>query len=244
MQTGGLFMEPTASQLEKTVSYYQDQPYSTQAKRTYDILIELIAQGVLSGARTYTEAELSSILQVGRTPLREALKLLEFDAVIKTIPRLGIQVQECRIEEYLLQVEVRVALENVVIRRACSLVTDDVRQRLQALNDRFAEIAKTDDSLELYRVDRKLHAAIDECSKNPYAVHALAPLRFYEQRVHYLLSRVYPETGLHLNMAHIAFVQAIVGGREEDACKFFGEMISSTTKLVQMRVGANMGMSF
>lgn len=237
-------MDQMMEKLEKTISYYQKQPYSTQAKRTYDILIELIAQGVLSGARTYTEAELSSILQVGRTPLREALKLLEFDAVIKTIPRLGIQVQECRIEEYLLQVEVRTVLENVVIRRACTLATDEFRQQLREYNNQFTSIMKTGDNLELYRVDRKIHALIDQCSKNPYAVHALEPLRFYEQRVHYLLSHVYPETGLNLNLAHIAYVDAIIDGREDDACRDFGEMISSTTKLVQMRVGANMGMSF
>lgn len=237
-------MESTVSQVEKTISYYQNQQYSTQAKRIYDILIELIAQGALSSARTYTEAELSDILRIGRTPLREALKILEFDAVIKTIPRMGIQVQECCVEDYLLQVEVRIALENVVIRRACSLATNDIRQQLQALNDRFSEIAETDHSLELYRVDRKIHAAIDESSKNPYAVHALAPLRFYEQRVHYLLSRVYPKIGLSLNQAHVAFVQAIINGRKDEACKFFGEMISSTTKLVQIQMSINMGMSF
>jgi len=237
-------MNSITAQLENTLSYYQAQSYTTQAKRAYDVLLELIAQGMFSETKIYTEEELGNILRIGRTPLREALKLLEFDAVIKIVPRLGIQMQACRLEEYLLEVEVRVALENVVMRRACLLATDSHRQQLTALNEQFAHMVKSGDNLGLYRVDCKIHAAIDESSKNPYAVRALAPLRFYEQRVHYLLSNVYPEIGLNLNRAHIAYVDAIICKQENAACKHFGDMIDETTKLVRKHVAANMGILF
>ncbi len=229
---------------QEIISYYQNQPYQTQAKRTYDMLIEIIALEVLPDKKTFTEAELGELLQIGRTPLREALKLLEFDSIIKTIPRLGIQVQACRIEDYFLQAEARTALERVVTRRASLLATDVSRDKLKQLNESFEITSKNGDRLALYRIDRSIHELIDECSENPYAVHALEPLRFFEQRVHYLLSRVYPEIGDTLNREHIAYVNAIIEGHEEAAYTHFENMITSTTKLVQLRVEANMGMPF
>ncbi len=233
-----------AENVQESLTYYQSQAYPTQAQRTYDILLEMIALEALPGKKVYTELELCQMLQIGRTPLREALKLLEFDSIIKTIPRLGIQVQECRIEDYCLLAEVRTVLEKVVIRRACRLATGSFQQELDRLNGAYRATCQANDPLALYRVDRKLHDLIDECSKNPYAVHALAPLRFYEQRVHYLLSRVYPEIGDMLDTEHIAYVEAIIAGLPDDACTHFENMVASTEKLVQLQMRANMGTLF
>lgn len=76
--------------INEIISYYQTQEYRTQAQRTYDMLLEMIALDALSEKKIYTELELTQMLEVGRTPLRDALKLLEFDSIIQTIPRLGI----------------------------------------------------------------------------------------------------------------------------------------------------------
>lgn len=226
------------------VSYYQAQEYRTQAQRTYDMLLELIALDALSERKIYTELELTQLLEVGRTPLRDALKLLEFDSVIQVLPRLGIQVCDVRIEDYYLQAEVRTALEIVVIQRACQLATQKHKDRLETLNREFAVTAEKGDRLALYRIDRSIHKIVDECSNNPYAVHALEPFRFFEQRVHYLLSRVYPETGNVLNQEHMKYIQAIIDGQSGAACDHFKNMVTSTTKLIKQHVDAQIELSF
>ncbi len=227
--------------IHEIISYYQDQTYQTQAQRTYDMLLEMIALDALSEKNVYTELELAQKLQIGRTPLRDALKLLEFDSIIRTIPRLGIQVQEVRIDDYFLQVEVRTALELVVIQRACRLAPAALRDRLSQLNADFDSTAKIDDRLALYRIDRNIHDLIDECSKNPYAVRALAPLRFFEQRIHYLLSKVYPDIGDILNQEHVEYVNGIIAGDADSACTHFKNMVDNTTKLIKRQVDAHMG---
>lgn len=230
--------------ISEIISYYQAQNYRTQAQRTYDMLLEMIALDALSEKEIYTEQELAQKLEIGRTPLRDALKLLEFDSIIQTIPRLGIQVCDVRIEDYYLQAEVRTALELFVIQRACLLAPKDKLARLEQLNRDYEDIAANGDRLALYRVDRNIHKIVDECSKNPYAIHALEPLRFFEQRVHYQLSRVYPEIGDALNRQHVEYIQAIINGESEAACTHFKNMVSSTTKLVKLQVDANIGLSF
>lgn len=184
------------------------------------------------------------MLEIGRTPLRDALKLLEFDSIIQTIPRLGIQVCDIRIEDYYLQAEVRTALEIVVIQRACRLAQEKQLQLLDQLNQEFKTTAENGDRLALYRVDRSIHKIVDECSKNPYAVHALEPLRFFEQRVHYMLSPVYPEIGDDLNQEHMKYIQAIINGESDTACAHFKNMVTNTTKLIKLQVDAQIGLSF
>lgn len=222
--------------IDEIISYYQSKPYSTQSSRAYDMLLEMIALEALPGKRVYTEQELGQMLQIGRTPLRDALKLLEFDRIIKTTPRLGIEVRKIRVEDYCLQAEVRTVLEKVVIQRACRLATKNSREELKSLNDSFAANVESGDRLGLYRVDCVLHKLIDECSQNPYAVHALEPLRFFEQRVHYLLWQIYPEVGKSLNQEHIDYVNSIIEGNEETACIHFENMVANTLKLVQLQI--------
>lgn len=230
--------------IQEIIFYYQDQPYQSQATRTYEMLLEMIALEALPEKRTYTVIELQEMLQIGRTPLRDALRLLEFDSIIKTIPRVGIQVQQCQMEDYFLQAEARLALEKVIIRRSCVLATDSFRIRLGRLNDDFRTLSNGGNSLALYRVDRNIHKLIDECSKNSYAVHALGPLRFYEQRIHYHLSSIYPDIGDVLNQEHIAFVDGIIAGDEEIACAHFKKMIDNTVKLVQIQVKTHLEVPF
>lgn len=229
---------------EDIISYYKDQPYKSQANRAYEMLLEMIALDTISEDKTYKVCELQEMLEIGRTPLRDALRLLEFDSIIKTIPRIGIQVQQCQLEDYLLQAEVRFALEKVVIRRACALAPDSFRRKLGELNDQFRALSNGDDSLALYRVDRNIHKVIDECSNNSYAVHALGPLRFFEQRIHYQLSSIYPEIGDVLDKEHIAFVDGVIEGYEEVACGHFKEMIVNTIKLVQTQLKTQLEMPF
>lgn len=226
------------------ISYYKSLPYQTQAQRTYDILLEMIALDELPEKNIYTELELTEMLQIGRTPLRDALKLLEFDAIIETIPRLGIQVRELRIEDYFLQTEVRTTLEFMVTRRACKLIPKDMREQLSRLNDDFISVAKQGDRLALYRIDRSIHALIDESCKNPYAVRALTPLRFFEQRVHYLLGLIYSDVDQTLNQEHSYYVDAIISGDPDAACEHFDNMIENTLKLVKLQVDAHMGLPF
>lgn len=230
--------------IHEIISYYQKQSFRTQAHRTYNMLLEIIALDVLPEKNIYTELELAQMLQIGRNPLRDALKLLEFDSIIQTIPRLGIQVCEVRIEDYYLQAEARTVLEILVIKRACQLAPVELREYLGRLNRDFISTAAHGDRLALYRLDRTIHEVIDKCSKNPYAVHALEPLRFFEQRVHYLLSRVYPETDDILNREHIAYVNGIIAGDCDVACAHFKNMVDSTTKLIKLQVDAHMGLPF
>ena len=225
------------SNVQETIAYYDSITYHTQAERTYDMLLEMIALGNFDENKSYTALSLSHILQIGLTPLRDALNLLKFDSIIDITPRVGISVRDYRLEDYFLQADARKALEEILIRRACVLSNNASRATLKSLNEKFKNHALHGERLELYRVDRAIHNFIDVCAKNEYVVHALKPLRFFEQRVHYMLHRVYPDTGELLNQEHIAYVNAIIENKDDMACKHFKNMIDYTIKLVQLRSG-------
>lgn len=223
-------------QFQEIISYYQNQPYPTQTQCLYDMLLEIIALNALPEQETFTEQELMKLTQAGRTPLHEALKLLEFNHVVKIIPRVGVRMCTIHLEDYYLQAEARSTLEKLVTLRACRLSTEKSRSELKKLNGAYAAFVEKNDRLSLYRVDHNIHMLLDTCCKNPYLVHALAPLRFFEQRVHFLLSQTYPQINEELNREHISYVDEVIAGRADEACAHFDNMASCTARLLKQQI--------
>ena len=66
----------------------------SSADKTYYKLEEMIVLTQLKPGIMYTEKELADLLEVGRTPVREALQRLSLEGLVNIIQRRGVQITE------------------------------------------------------------------------------------------------------------------------------------------------------
>jgi DNA-binding GntR family transcriptional regulator len=105
------------------------------------------------------ERQLSQELGVSRTPIREALSVLEQEGFVRSVPRRGIQVVRKSKREVIEMITVWAAIESMAARLAASRVTQADLAGLRALVDAF----KDDPSAQLTeysRANMAFHTAI------------------------------------------------------------------------------------
>lgn len=141
---------------------------------------ELLVSGRLKpGDRLPPERKLSEQLGVGRTPVREALRKLEFYGILKTRPQSGTFVASIGIgalqsliadvlkidsPSFLSLVETRVLLEEASIKLACRRRTKEDIKGLEASLAAYLE--KAERGIKAVDEDLMFHLAIAEASKN------------------------------------------------------------------------------
>ncbi len=115
------------------------EPSTSLRALAYDALKRAITEmdiyGQLEDIRL-DERQLSSKLGVSRTPIREALTLLEQEGFVKAVPRRGIYVVRKSKKEIIEMIVVWAALESMAARLAAKAATDE---QLEALSELFYE---------------------------------------------------------------------------------------------------------
>ena len=88
----------------------------------FNTLRQAILKGELKPGERLLEIALAERLGVSRTPVREAMRKLEQEGLVVMIPRRGAQVASITEKDLNDVLEVRIALENIAIEKACKLV--------------------------------------------------------------------------------------------------------------------------
>jgi DNA-binding GntR family transcriptional regulator len=141
--------------------------------RAYKILEELIITGELAPGSVLSESALIARLQIGRTPIREALQRLRFDGLVQILPRRGILISEMNVQTQLKMLEVRRQLEGLVVRLAVARGTDSEREHFRAVADRLEEAAEEGDGIAFMRVDREFNELLTTAAQNEFAHKAM-----------------------------------------------------------------------
>jgi DNA-binding GntR family transcriptional regulator len=76
-------------------------------------------------------------LEIGRTPVREALQRLAADRLVRILPRHGAHITEINVVEQLLLLELRRELDRIIARQAARRSTAQERARLLEMGKRL-----------------------------------------------------------------------------------------------------------
>jgi DNA-binding GntR family transcriptional regulator len=149
-------------------------------------------------------------LGIGRTPIREALKLLEAEKLVVTVPRRGIFVASISITDLQQVIEVRLELEGLAMRLACERANSEDMVRLRKYHERLADNElQTLPTRERLELDREIHLALAGAAHNAFL--SVEVERFYDlaRRLwYYTLGRVRPsEVNLQ---SHQEIIQAVL----------------------------------
>jgi DNA-binding GntR family transcriptional regulator len=172
----------------------------------------------LAPGAVVTELELSQKLEIGRTPIREALQRLAREGLVNILPRRGIVVSEINVTRQLRLLEVRRVLETLVARAAARRATDEERTRLKELGEIFERCSKSRDDVAFMRADREFNALASAACHNEFALGAMGLIHSLSRRFYFTHHKQVGDTALTARM-HAEMARAIASGNEEKAAK-------------------------
>jgi DNA-binding GntR family transcriptional regulator len=158
---------------------------ATLTDLAYAQLEELIVTLQLPPGAVLSELVLSKRLNIGRTPIREALQRLSRDGLVNILPRRGILVSEINLRVQLRLLEVRRELERLMARGAAERATEDERQKFSSIAEGMREAAEQADDLAFMRFDQQLNTLISSAARNEFASRSMGLMHGLSRRFWY-----------------------------------------------------------
>ena len=154
----------------------------------FNTLRDAILTGKLVPGERLMENQLAEKLGVSRTPVREALRMLELENLVELVPRKGAQVLDMSEKDIINILEVRSALEGLATSVACKKMTKEDLQQLKNMEVDFEKAVAENDKLinifrnlriQLYRY-RMAQAKNNETSMSTIVAHHRSIIRAIE----------------------------------------------------------------
>jgi DNA-binding GntR family transcriptional regulator len=205
-------VSPTTSTAEAT----QAPSIKLEADRAYDALRDRIVTLHLAPGTVLREDELMRDLEVGRTPLREAVKRLALENLVAVQPRRGTFVSAVEASDIVNITEVRAELEGYAAALAAKRLSDDHRAAAEALLREVEELGEAGDQDWLMRFDERIHRFTWEATGNPYLIQTLERYFTHSLRIWYLVLDRLPGLG-HAVHDQARLVEALLAGDADKA---------------------------
>ena len=164
---------------------WDEAPDVSLTEQAYRALEELITTLALPPGTVLGEQSLAQRLQIGRTPIREALQRLSRDGLVVVLPRRGILVSDINIGTHLRLIETRRVLEQLIARLAAERATADDRTRFTLIAGLMRTAAESADDIAFMRLDREFNELIGQTARNEYALRALNSMSALSRRFWY-----------------------------------------------------------
>ncbi len=198
----------------------------------FNTLREAILKGELKPGERLMELQLAAKLGVSRTPIREAIRMLEQEGLAVTIPRKGAEVARMTEKDMEDVLEIREALDELAAKIACTRMTEDQLKQLETIKETFVESTRSHDVKRIAEADVSFHDVIYEATGNPKLVSMLNNLReqIYRYRVEYLKEeKNYPT----LIGEHEAIVEALYARNQDEVVRAMHTHIENQASAVK-----------
>ena len=185
-----------------------------------DVVFQTLRQAILRGklqpGERLMEIHLAQQLGVSRTPVREAIRMLEQEGLVIRIPRKGAIVAEITKSDLEDVLEVRAALEELAVKKACRNISQEQLQELKKAAGKFAASLQKEDLMACAQADVAFHEIISAATENRRLIQILNNIR--EQIYRYRLENLKDKSS-HANLVeeHTAICRALEERSEEKA---------------------------
>jgi DNA-binding GntR family transcriptional regulator len=127
----------------------------------------LLVEGTIAPGAKLNERELCARLSVSRTPVREAIKLLAAEGLVDLVPNRGAVAVKLTEADVTHTFEVLAGLEALGGELAAARMTDAEMSEVRALHYEMLAAYSRSDLPGYYRLNAKIHGAINGFAKNP-----------------------------------------------------------------------------
>ncbi len=129
-------------------------------------LREMIRKGALVRGQRIIEAELCEQIGVSRTPLREALRVLESEGLVERFPHRGAHIRQPSMHEIQEMFEVMGVLEGTCARLAVKKMTPSGWRRIERLHRKLEAHFAEGDREKYIAVNNIFHSLVQELAGN------------------------------------------------------------------------------
>jgi DNA-binding GntR family transcriptional regulator len=128
----------------------------------------LIVSGALAPGQRISEREVGEQLDgLSRTPLREALKILETEGLVTLSPNRGAVVTALSVAEVGAAIEVLVGLEAMAAELACQRITAQEIAAIEELHTRMRAAYLAGELMGYFELNQAIHQRIVDAAQNP-----------------------------------------------------------------------------
>ncbi len=147
-------------------------------EQTYQALKTAILSGELAPGQRLVETQLAKKLQVSRTPIREAIGLLQHENLATIDSNNVVRVATISIEDAVQLYDCRIALEQLSVMAACQNATDSQLKELEVMVEQAEKLVNSKPSpltsFRLLDLDYRFHRLLVQSSGNPWLRDLLA----------------------------------------------------------------------
>lgn len=127
----------------------------------------MLVEGRIAPGAKLNERELSELLKVSRTPLREAIKMLAAEGLVELLPNRGAIAVSLTEEDVRHTFEVMAGLEGQAGELAAQRITPEELAEIQAMQFEMMAAFTRRDLSTYYGINARIHRAISAAAKNP-----------------------------------------------------------------------------
>lgn len=142
---------------DNTLQPVENEPYPQIRDKVYEQLRQAMLKGLLKPGERLVERKLAGQLGVSRTPVREAIRMLQLEGLVAHLPRVGSVVAQVTDTEVLEIYRIRAVLEGLAARMAAEKINLVQLQQLTDLVEKIEELAKGGDLVQLERVHQEFN---------------------------------------------------------------------------------------
>jgi DNA-binding GntR family transcriptional regulator len=130
-------------------------------------LRQMLVEGRITPGAKLNERELAELLNVSRTPLREAIKMLAAEGLVELVPNRGAIAVSLSEADVLNTFEVMAGLESLSGELAAERITPQELSEIQAMQFEMMAAYTRRDLSAYYNLNARIHDAINAAAKNP-----------------------------------------------------------------------------
>lgn len=179
---------------------------SSLTAKAYEALKLRILTGHFSPGQYLNETDIAESLEIGRTPVHQALQRLQLDGLVKVVPRKGVIIQLDTIDQVKEVLEARSAIEPLLVKQAASYVTNEDIADLENIVSRNTRTPSIDFYVEK---DRAFHAKLISLARNNILGDFVRTL--HERSLRYSLIQMWQSVGAseRADEDHLAILEAL-----------------------------------
>ena len=194
--------------MRETAPVSRTSLYDEVAQRLRDMVIE----GALEPGARLNERVLCEQLQVSRTPLREAYRVLASEGLLELLPNRGAIVAPLSMSELDDTIEVMRALEELAGRLVVERIDDEGLRRLQAMHHEMVAHFLRRDLRAYFKANQDIHLALFAATGNAILEREYRMLNARIRRYRYM-ANLSPERWQESIDEHEA-IMALLGARD------------------------------
>ncbi|MES2784683.1 MAG: GntR family transcriptional regulator [Pseudomonadota bacterium] len=154
----------------------------TLAEQAYQRIEEQIITLQLAPGTILSENGLSESLEIGRTPIREALQRLAGEGLVQILPKRGVFVTETNIRTQLRLLELRREVQRLLATLAAERASAEEKTGFARIEAGLIRAAEHHDEALFAQLDRELDERMWEAARNEFIVKTMALMRGLSRR--------------------------------------------------------------